>query len=316
MTTCAGVTKAGKVCTRKAFAGSAFCKIHDEDYKAVRQANLKDQKEKSTLTLQYISQRVGSKRLDEGLQEEEISKSVKNHKDEKILPYVSGQILPVIRRLALAGSDLRGYPKGQADFPRKVWMIISWFLGSDHPSYLNLAMSCKGLYKVLVEDKVCHYVHPLKGSFRSPLLFIKPVYRILSLEVPEDIDSMLQSMNLPTVPEMLEAYQDAYGRAGSDLVQTQRKAEILIDLIKRMVKSNLGPNEDLEEIVKGGGIFNHLHSEAKFSLTRFPHPFMVRKEGISTFLIVDARKGKELDRLLTDHLLSFDGRFLIQLMRI
>uniref|UniRef100_A0A6C0CGG0 Uncharacterized protein n=1 Tax=viral metagenome TaxID=1070528 RepID=A0A6C0CGG0_9ZZZZ len=315
MATCTGFTKAKKACTKKAFAGSAFCRIHDENYKSVRKTQLKDLRERSSQTLAYIAQKSGTVRLEEGEREEELAKAVKHYNDEQIMGFVSANIIPSIHHLALIGEDLLGYPRNQSLFPRKVWMVVSWHLSNDHRTYFNLAMSCKALYKVLVDDKICHYVHPLKSILSSPLMFVKPIYRLLSLEVPNEFDSMTEIMKLPKVDDMLEAYADAYGSAGSKMVETRRRAEIMIDLIKRMIKANINGEDEFEEAIEGGGIFDYFHRDAKFSLVGFPYPYKMFKDGQSTYIVVDSNRSKTLDRLLVDHLVPFDGRFLIQLMR-
>jgi hypothetical protein len=273
-------------------------------------------RERSAQTLQHIARRVGTKYLQEGEREEAVAKTVKQYNDEQILGYVNANIIPTIRRLALAGSDLLGYPRNQASFSRKIWMVISWHLLSDHASYFNLAMTCKPLYKVLMEDKVFHYMHPLKSIFMSPLLFLKPVYRILSLQVPDEFDSLVESMKLPKVDEMMEAYAESYGAAGDEITIARRQSDIYIDLIKRMIKGTMQGEDEFEETIEGAGIFDYLHRNAKFVLVDFPYNYMVHKEGRSTYLIVDAQKGKATDRFVLDHVVPFDGRFLIQLMRV
>jgi hypothetical protein len=316
MATCVGETKAGKACKSKPFAGSAYCKVHDQNYKANRKVQLQELRERSTKTLEYIARRAGTKHLKEGEREEELAKATKHYHDEQILGYVSANIIPSIRHLALAGKDLLGYPKDQASFSRKVWMVISWHLTTDHQTYLNLAMSCKALYKVLVEDKVCHYVHPLKSIFTSPLLFLKPVYRILSLQVPDEFDNLMEIMKLPKVDEMMEVYAETYGLPSDNITIARRKSDIFIDLIKRMIKATMQGEDEFEESVEGAGIFDYLHRNAKFALVGLPHNYILHKEGHSTYLIVDAQRGKETDRLVADCLVPFDGHFLIQLMRV
>lgn len=316
MATCVGETKVGKACKSKAFAGSAYCKVHDENYKANRKTQLKESREKSAKTLEYIARRSGTKHLKEGEREEELAKAVKHYNDEQIMGYVTANIIPSIQHLALAGKDLLGYPRNQASFSRKIWMVISWHLTTDHQTYFNLAMSCKALYKVLVEDKIRHYMHPLKSIFTSPLLFLKPVYRVLSLKVPDEFDSLVETMKLPKVDEMMEVYAETYGLPGDDFAIARRKSDIFIDLIKRMIKATISGDDEFEETIEGGGIFDYLHKSAKFTLVSFPYQYMLYKEGRSTYLIVDAQRGKDIDRQVVDHLVPFDGRFLIQLMRV
>jgi len=126
----------------------------------------------------------------------------------------------------------------------------------------------------------------------------------------------MEIMKLPKVDEMMEVYAETYGLPSDNITIARRKSDIFIDLIKRMIKATMQGEDEFEESVEGAGIFDYLHRNAKFALVGLPHNYILHKEGHSTYLIVDAQRGKETDRLVADCLVPFDGHFLIQLMRV
>lgn len=316
MALCIGKTKADKPCKSKPQPGRRFCKVHDKDYKDAKKTSTLERKAKTTKTLQYIAAKIGSKRLAEGNAEDEFVKNARPHNTSAVVGYVEKTIIPCIEKLAVMEHDDYGYPRRQTPLVRKFWMMLSWAVSDDSKTYMNVAMTCKGLYKVFVLDKVKYYVHPLKGEIRSPLLFFRPIYRVLSLEVPEDLDEVLEISKLPKVEDFLAVYEDEYGPAKTKSLMIRRRAEAINELLKHLVTVNMEPEQEPEEVIKGAGLFGEYTSEAKFILENFPYRYKLFKRGQTTYIMIDAELSPGFERKLKDSLCPYDGKYLIKLMHV
>jgi hypothetical protein len=316
MATCVGQIRGGKNCKNKAQSGRKYCKVHDKDYKDAQKSRTEERKAKSFKTLDYIAARVGDNRLKQGLEEDNLVKTIKCHKESLVQGFVQKAIIPCIKELATLEYDLYGYPKRSTPFCRKIWMMISWHLSDDNRTYVNMAMTCKGLYKVFVTDKVKWYIHPLKAEIMSPLLFFRPVYRVLSLQVPTDLDDLLEVLALPTVEDFLAVYSEEYGYTKNEVILNRRKADAIIELIKNLVERTLEEGQEIDEAFEGAGLFGDYDTKAVFRFYDLPYRYKMFVRGSATYVMIDADPGPALERKLLDSLCPFDGQFLIKLMNI
>lgn len=316
MSICIGKTGKGKACNKKSQAGKKYCKIHDQNYREAKKAESIEKKAKSFKTLDHIANKLGKKTLLEGEEEDNLVKSIKSHKEEVVMGFVQKKMIARIKDLAVIEYDCYGYPKQETPFPRKFWMMLSWHLSTDIKTYFNMSMACKGLYKVFVLDKVRWYIHPLKNRITTPLLFFRPVYRVLSLQVPEELDDLLEVMKLPRIEDFLKVYEEQYGPTKSEFILTRRKADAIDELLKHFVNTTLDPDQDAEEIFEGAGLYTEYDENAKLEFEKFPYRYKIFKQEGSTFVIVDADYTPELERKIMDSILPYDGKFLIKLMAI
>lgn len=316
MSLCMGKTQAGKACKSSVPMGKKYCKTHDKDYQAAKKAKNDERKAKSFKTFEYIMARVGSELVKKGTEEDTLVKSIKSHGDHIVTGYVQKAIIPCIKELAVMEHDDYGYPKRETPFCRKIWMMLSWHLSDDTKSYMNMAMTCKGFYKVFVLDKVRWYVHPLKGEMLSPLLFFRPVFRVLSLKIPEDLDDLLETLSLPKIEDFLAVYEEEYGMTKNEVILNRRKSDAIQELLQHLVHATLAPEQEFEEAIEGAGLFGEYEKEASFRFYKPPCRYKLFKKGKSTFVMFDTDWTPAFERTLLDLLCPYDGQYLIKLMRV
>lgn len=326
---CIGILGSGKLCGKNVKDNTRWCTIHNPTYiRAKRDPNAKKNRElKQERVLTMIASKVGVVAdVEKWALDEAEAKKINPANLIQVASFVRREMPKRITRLALMGSDLTPYlnPKvksgvGPEAFSRRVWMMISWHLISDLRSYENLAMSSKKLYKVLLLDKVRHYEHPLKTVLKSPRIFFMPVYRILEFSPPENLDTLAENSGLPSVRLMMKAYASEYGAPKNPLDIAQRTCDVILALVKEIVAKHLGPDDEFEEDIKGSGIM----SRAKpLTVPKFENcpirvkTFRVKKD---TFLVAQCYSfalWPQVERTLSDCLVSFDNGKLIRLMKV
>src|SRR5690606_38516084 len=151
-----------------------------------------------------------------------------------MVDYITEIVSHAVRNYSRSEVDLRPIlklmPRRPAEetpvpFPRKVWMTISWYLADDVKTYENMAMTCKGLYNIFVQQKVLWYFHPLRGHLKSPRIFTFPIFRVVEFIIPDELENLLSESNLPSVMDVLAQYDRELGIARTPFESTQRKGD-------------------------------------------------------------------------------------------
>jgi hypothetical protein len=197
-------------------------------------------------------------------------------------------------------------------------MIISWHLSDDLATYSNVAMTSKSLYKVFVQDKVRHMKHPLLTNVLSPKVFFMPVFRILWFEPPKNLDNLLKFENLPTTSEVTKFYDEDQGPAKNELDANQRKAHIIISLVKQLINKNLKPKEKLQEAIPGANIYTDPPKGTNPKFQGLGLKYTVVREGPAAYLVLnthfDETRGLEND--LMDTLVSHTPKGIFSIMKV
>lgn len=318
MTTCIATKKTdGKICGVKCKAGKLLCGRHDPEAQKERKPNSKKKldREKLQAVFDKIAKKVNYVPSTEDI-EQKRGKNDRSFVLQQLPAYMNKHTNAAMKTYALSGKDLKPYV---GRFPRKVWMIISWHLSSDLDSYQNVAMSCQKLYDLFVRQKVTWYYHPLKGQLKSPKLYQFPIFRILEFHVPTDMDDLLKKANLPSVEDVIKQYDESDGKPKTELEAMKRRTEVILELSKTLIGNEMREDDEFEEEITGGGIFSNVTSAKKLKFDDSTIKKKVFKHGDSYYVIVMPTKeisGTALERKLIKSLHTYNGRSIIQLMRL
>ena len=320
---CIGKLVNGKPCSKNANKDTKWCTIHDPNYvrkKAPTADEKLKRKSNEDRVLTMIASKVGAVATLEKWADEELAvKKINPCNLVQVASFVRQEMPKRILRLALCEHDVYPYVNHSVAFSRKIWMIISWHLINDMKSYENLAMSCRRIYKVLVEDKVSYMKSPLISVVRSPRLYFMPVYRVVEFTPPTNLDTIAVNSELPTVAQMEAACVKSYGPTKSKLEAAQRTGEIIYELLKSIVTKNLDPDEDFEEEVPGCGIMSRAGVKTKPRFEDCPiavKTFRVKKDTFLTINCMSFNQFRAAEKIVMECLVSYDNGKLIRLMRL
>lgn len=315
--TCIGKIKGtDKVCGHKAQPRSKFCKVHDESYKNFKKAQKEETKEKNNAAIQHMVRKFNSKTYEQGLKEDELLKQIKWYQEGVCDTYYNGCARHITKTLALKGIDMKGCPNHMCSFSRKIWMVISWHLIDDLSSYQNLAMSCKAIRKVLVDDKVAFYEHPFQRIFRSPKLFFFPIFRVLMLDIPDNFDEVLADQEMPSIQEMVDVLTSEYGVANSPHEALKRRSKAMLEAIEYIVSKELGPKGKIVETVKDCGLFIDLSDGAVPTFHELQFRTKTVVLGEITYVIADAPNDTKTMKLIAGALVPFKNNRLYRLAKV
>ncbi len=319
MSICIGIKANRDKCARKTVNETKWCTIHNPSYVkkkiSTKKVTMNDRK-----VLEMVAEKLNIEgTYDDWIKEDILIEKANPKNQNEVRRFIECNIKRDIRKYATADTDLAVCANKESLFPRKAWMIISWHLRRDLTTYHNLAFSCRKLYKVFVEDKVRYFIHPLKHVLLSPLVFMMPVYRLLQFTPPPNLDKIAIGQGLPTIERMSKIYDKKHGVSESEAESTQRKTEMIISLVKEIIKKNLDDDDEFIENVEGGGIFEDVSKPIKIELGECNIPVKVfRVKGASYLVVKCHKKGKmhEIEVLLSHNLRSPDGKTLLQLLKI
>ena len=331
---CIGKVGSGAPCTKNAKDNSKWCTIHDPTYvrKKIDPNAKKTKQAKQDATMALIASKINSSAdLGKWAEDDALAKKIDPTNAIQVASFIRAEMPRRVRRLALLEHDVYPYisasstsvesvnSKGPEAWSRKIWMMISWHLITDLKAYEALAMSCKKIYKVLLLDKVTHHYSPLKGIIKSPRIFFMPVYRIVEFQLSDNFESIATSNGLPTIKSMKAAYADAKGPVKSPLEDAQRTCDIIITLLQGIVQKTLDPEEDFEEEIPGCGVLGRAKANTMPRFENCDVDVNLYRVQSDTFLVAKCysfAKHVQIERTLSDSLWSYDGKRVIQLMRV
>ena len=321
MSKCIGVFAKGSACRFKSAPDSLYCKKHDPKYKTEVQKKKSESVDLKIKVLTHIAKTVGFTNAKQFEKEDAEAKRIGSRCDFDAMKLYIKQTAPEsIHALSLKGIDLRACPEGSYGFSRKIWMLISHHMIDDLVSYFSVAMTCKSIYKIFVKDKLRYFSHPLRDKILSPLMYFFPIFRIVWYEFSSELPELFAFQNLPSIESCLKEYENSLnGYVLSPLERNQKTAKIIAKLIGQLIEKNLEPGEEFEETIKGAGIFDYLPPKMNVEFEGLEYPYTVKRSGRDTFLIVmvnDVDEFRTVERRLMQTIKSFDGKNIIQLMRI
>jgi len=320
MTTCIGVKVSdGKVCGLRCKPEKLYCGRHDPALKKPKSKRHVD-RQRMVALFALVAQKIGYVPTDEDLDQKAKSKMNKQVLMEEMPTFVTGQVKAAVQRFARAGRDIKPLLKSQPlGFPRKVWMIISWYLTPNLKAYENTAMTCKTLYHLFVREKVTWYYHPLKLKMTSPRMYMFPIFRVIEFVVPDDLDAMLVGSGLPKIADVLKQFKSEIGAPKSKFEESQRMGDVVIELSKSLLSKAMEPEDEFIEEIPGAGVFTDIQNPKDI---KFNDPQIVVKsfkQGSACYIVVKpiANLGPlALQSRLNKALCNYNGRSVIQLMRI
>lgn len=231
-------------------------------------------------------------------------------------------------------------PESVVGLSRRSWQKIGWMLEGDRKTYANLALSCRDLYRVLCEDKIWAYYHPLRskimgdGGVLHPLLLMMPFYRIVQFEIPSESEQALQDNDIPTFSQLLEfAKDDMKDLKPREFIQRcgQIQQELMQTLVQKIVADSV-----YEPSIEGGGIFDDIsgkivvrsHKEKidfKIMTKHVILDFVVKPPSFklvgfkkNTWLILKSfsvTQDRKLHEELINSLIGYDGYRIIRFMK-
>jgi hypothetical protein len=319
MNTCIGIKVTnGQVCGIRCKPDKLYCGRHDPTTKKPKTKRSVD-RQRLLAAFDLVAKKVGYTPS-----EEDVSQKIKSKMNRLVLmdqmpAWVSGQMRTAVKKYALACEDLK--PLGGAGvtpFPRKIWMMISWYLTPYTKDYENVAMSCKTLYNLFVREKTTWYFHPLK-SISSPRLFMFPIFRVVEFMIPEGLDVMLSSHDLPIISDVIKQFKRELGEPKSKFEESQRMGDVIVELSKSLMSKIMEPEDEFIEEIPGAGIFTDLQN---IKSVKFNDPGIrvkAYKKGSAFYIIVLPIPGLNVSALesrLNRGLFNFTGKSVIQLMRM
>lgn len=357
---CTGKTQKGEPCTRFAAKDRKTCNQHSLGY--VRDTTKTERDNKSIEVMKKLEQKVKHREKLGKYKIKEEPKIVGDPLSEfSVNTWLDIYIKHTVKKItasdrennpmlidftdSIYGSNSRtGNNKNNiiepVKFPRRFWQKIGWELEKDRKSYANLALTCRELYRLLCEDKIWGYYHPLRsktmhdGGLIHPMLLMAPFYRLVQFEVPSESETALKENNLPTFEELLEFTKDEI----KDMTQKefmQRCGDIMQELMQALLTTLVGKSKYIPSI-EGGGIFEDIRSkvdvrpynvDVDFSkitnnitldfISKPPDFKIVKKDNITWIVIksFNVTQDRIMHEEIKTSLVGFDGLRLTRLMK-
>ena len=251
---CMGIVKAtGKKCIKRAKYGK-YCGIHDPARKDNKKAN------ESNVKRILVNLRVRlEERYDVAFHDLDVIDMPKRVDIKDTNRVLNEIVMRFLNELATNPEfrDLYSYMRTDPDapqFPRQVWQSISKHLTKTDGD--NLAMTCKRMYLLNIQDKIWYYNHPLKNRIMSPRIFHMPIYRLVSMPVMNNLEKVLAALGKPTIEQLVEEYIKEHGNFKSE----KKCKQVLGWLIRYstehiLVKMLEEEREDIDEAIPGAGFF-------------------------------------------------------------
>lgn len=320
MATCIAVKKSdNQVCGLKCKPEKLYCGRHNPELQKLKSKKSVDRQRMAVL-FTLVAEKIGYVPTDEDIEQKTRSKMNKQVLMNQMPDFVTSQMSAAVKRFALAGADIKPLLKDRAiGFPRKAWMILSWYLTSDVKSYENTAMTCKTLYNLFVREKVTWYYHPLKLHIKSPRMYLFQIFRVIEFTIPDNLDVMLTSHELPKTADVLKQYQNELGEAKTKFEASQRMGDILIELFKSLMAKAMEPEDEFIEEIPGGGVFTDIANPKDLKFNDPSIIVKIFKQGTAWYIIVKPIPGLKpigLQNRLNKTLHNYNGKSVIQLMNI
>jgi len=285
----ATVKTTGKLCTKRTKHGK-FCGTHDparKDSKKVNEANVR----RILINLRVRLETRYNVEF-EDLDVIDLPKKVDLKDTNRVLTDIVMKFLDEVMH-NIVFRDPYSYMRndvGSIQFPRRVWQKIAWNLNKNDGD--NLAMTCRKMYKLCITDKIWHYTHPLGGvsgsekriikngmgdrgmtatrsdtailtsiqaRIISPRILHMPIYRLVSMSVMENLETVLSILGKPTIEQLIDEYIEESGPIKSELRLQQVVGWMVRYSTEHILMKVLEEErEDLEETIPGAGFFSDI----------------------------------------------------------
>lgn len=283
---CIGIVKAtGTKCNKRAKYGK-YCGIHDPARKDNKKANESNVKRILANLRIRLEDRYNIDFHD--IDVEDLPKKVDLKDTTRVITEI---VMRFLNELATDHKfrDLYSYMRADSlapQFPRLVWQKISNYLTKTDRD--SLAMTCRKMYFLNIQDKIWYYRHPLKNRMLSPQIFHMPIYRLVSMPVMNNLEKVLETLGKPTVEKLMDEYIAEHGN-----FKSEKKLKQVIGWMIRYSTENIlskvleEEREDIEESIPGAGFFSDIEYPGGL-------PREALQKGMSSVIDMKTRLGAKL----------------------